>query len=174
MKGVRPFYVKLFSLMICYFSILSVLPAQSNKYNANGWQLLDYRADSVFGAGVNLAYEKLLKNKKANPVVVAVIDMGVDTAQEDLIGHFWINSGEIPDNGIDDDHNGYVDDRYGWNFLGGKGGRNISVESFESYREYYRLKNDPNGSNSGDTAQKLYWERVKNIFFTILFSRRKW
>ena len=72
-------------------------------------------------------------------MIVAVIEMGVDTAHEDLVGHIWTNSKEIPGNGIDDDHNGYVDDIHGWNFLGGKNGKNIIVESYESYREYYRL-----------------------------------
>ena len=165
MKGERQFGYRLIYFTVCYFFILPILPAQSNKYNAHGWQLLDYRNDSVFGAGVSRAYDQLLKGKEARPVIVAVIDVGVDTAQEDLIGHFWINPGEIPGNGIDDDHNGYVDDVYGWNFLGGKDGRNITVESFESYREYYRLKNDPYGGDQGDSVtKKLYWEKVRKYF----------
>lgn len=52
-------------------------------------------------------------------VVVAVIDTGVDYSHPDLQNNIWINSGEIPGNGIDDDGNGYVDDVYGWNFVGG-------------------------------------------------------
>ena len=46
-------------------------------------------------------------------IVVAVIDTGVDHSHEDLTGNMWVNTGEIPDNGIDDDGNGYVDDIYG-------------------------------------------------------------
>ncbi|MCQ2536959.1 MAG: S8 family serine peptidase [Lachnospiraceae bacterium] len=49
-------------------------------------------------------------------VIVAVIDTGVYVEHEDLADHVWINTGEIPDNGIDDDGNGYVDDVYGWDF----------------------------------------------------------
>ena len=49
-------------------------------------------------------------------VVVAIIDTGVDYSHEDLSDRIWINSGEIPDNGLDDDGNGYVDDVRGWDF----------------------------------------------------------
>lgn len=51
-------------------------------------------------------------------VVVAVIDTGVDYNHVDLKQNIWINKGEIPGNGIDDDDNGYVDDVNGWNFVG--------------------------------------------------------
>ncbi len=50
-------------------------------------------------------------------VIVAVIDTGVDYNHEDLSANIWINPGEIPGNGIDDDHNGYTDDWHGWNFV---------------------------------------------------------
>jgi cell wall-associated protease len=144
--------------LVCFLSASQFSKAQSNVYSAHGWQLQDYRRDSVFGAGVNRAYEELLKGKKATPVIVAVIDAGLDTAHEDLVGHIWTNSREIPGNGIDDDHNGYVDDIHGWNFLGGKDGRNITIESYESYREYYRLKNEAATNKFPDT---VYAEKVR-------------
>ncbi len=50
-------------------------------------------------------------------VVVAVIDTGIDYAHEDLKNSMWTNWFEIPDNGIDDDYNGYVDDYYGYDFI---------------------------------------------------------
>jgi len=49
-------------------------------------------------------------------IVVAVIDSGIDRNVEQLRGSLWINDGEIPGNGIDDDRNGYVDDMNGWDF----------------------------------------------------------
>jgi subtilisin family serine protease len=151
--------------MLIFFSSVQIIFAQSSIYNAHGWQLQDYRTDSVFGAGVNRTYESLLKGKKPKPVIVAVIDAGVDTAHEDLVGHIWTNTKEIPGNGVDDDHNGYVDDIHGWNFLGGKNGKNITIESYESYREYYRLKNGPEGKYfTGIFSDSLYREKVKKFF----------
>ena len=51
-----------------------------------------------------------------NEVIIAVIDTGVDYTHLDLADNMWINEDEIPDNGIDDDKNGYIDDVHGWNF----------------------------------------------------------
>ncbi|MBR2850416.1 MAG: S8 family serine peptidase [Clostridia bacterium] len=51
-------------------------------------------------------------------VVVAVIDTGVDYNHLDLRNNIWVNPAEIPDNGIDDDGNGYIDDIRGWNCVG--------------------------------------------------------
>lgn len=49
-------------------------------------------------------------------VIVAVIDTGLDTWHVDLEQNVWKNPFELPNNGVDDDHNGYVDDSNGWNF----------------------------------------------------------
>ncbi|MGH2767564.1 MAG: S8 family serine peptidase, partial [Actinomycetota bacterium] len=53
-------------------------------------------------------------------VTIAIIDSGVDYLHEDLASNIWTNPGEVPDNGIDDDANGYVDDLHGWDFIGGE------------------------------------------------------
>lgn len=53
---------------------------------------------------------------KGYGVTVAVVDTGTDLKHQDINDNLWVNSGEIPGNGIDDDGNGYVDDIYGWNF----------------------------------------------------------
>ncbi len=49
-------------------------------------------------------------------VVVAVIDSGIDSSIPQLLGSMWTNADEVPDNGVDDDRNGYVDDAHGWDF----------------------------------------------------------
>ncbi len=79
--------------------------------------------------------------------MVAVIDSGVDTLQEDLVHILWTNPGEIPGNGIDDDHNGYVDDIHGWNFIGGKDGTNVKDDSQEEGRVYYKYKEQFDNKN---------------------------
>ena len=108
-----------------------------------GWHLLDKEKDGVYGISLDKAYDFLrLKNLKSTTVLVAVIDSGVDTLQEDLIHILWTNPGEIPGNGIDDDHNGYVDDIHGWNFIGGKDGRNVKDDSQEEGRVYYKFKDE--------------------------------
>lgn len=53
----------------------------------------------------------------SHKVIIAVIDSGIDLNHPDLKANIWINKGEIPGNRIDDDHNGYIDDVYGWNFI---------------------------------------------------------
>ncbi|HRO45514.1 S8 family peptidase [Agriterribacter sp.] len=105
-----------------------------------GWHMLDPQKDGYYGIDVEKAYNELLKGKKSVPVIVAVIDSGIDTTHEDLKPVLWHNPGEIPGNGIDDDNNGYIDDVYGWNFLGGKDGRNVNKDSYEAARVYYKLK----------------------------------
>ncbi|HWB90783.1 MAG TPA: S8 family serine peptidase, partial [Puia sp.] len=106
-----------------------------------GWHLMDKDKDGFYGISVNKAYDfAKLKKLKSKTVLVAVIDSGVDTLHEDLKDVLWTNPKEIPGNGIDDDHNGYVDDIHGWNFIGGKDGANVKDDSQEEARVYYAFK----------------------------------
>lgn len=75
---------------------------------------------SIAGADINIL--PAWAEESGNPnVVVAVVDGGIDIYHEDLIDNLWINKGEIPGNGIDDDNNGFIDDVYGYNFVNGTG-----------------------------------------------------
>lgn len=91
------------------------------------WSHLDLKKDSIPGMSVDAGYAEFLKNRKSEKVIVAVIDTGVDILHEDLKSVIWTNKNEIPDNGIDDDKNGYKDDVYGWNFLGDSSAENLEI-----------------------------------------------
>lgn len=97
------------------------------------WSHLDLDKDSIPGMSVDKVYSELLKGKKGVPVIVGIVDSGVDIEHEDLKSVIWTNKKEIAGNGIDDDKNGYIDDIHGWNFLG-----NITKENYE----YQRIIND--------------------------------
>lgn len=107
----------------------------------NNWHQLDKDSTGYYGISLNKAYNFIKSKKlKSRQVVVAVIDSGIDTLHEDLKPILWTNKKEIPGNGIDDDKNGYIDDVHGWNFIGGKDGRNVKQDSYEGARIYHKLK----------------------------------
>ncbi len=110
--------------------------AQSASKAPENWFNLDWKQDGVPGVSTERAYKTLLKGKKATPIIVAVIDGGVDPLHEDLTNVMWINPDEIADNGIDDDKNGYIDDIYGWNFIGNPNGNNVGSDALEVTRLY--------------------------------------
>lgn len=85
------------------------------------------------GMNTEKAYSTL-KKKQSTTVTVAVIDSGIDIEHKDLQGKIWTNEDEIPNNGIDDDKNGYIDDVHGWNFLGNPNGENQNYARLEKTR----------------------------------------
>ncbi len=87
-----------------------------------------YANSTVVGADANVyaAWQLCTGNPD---VIVAVIDQGVKYDHEDLADNMWVNTKEIPGNGIDDDGNGYVDDIYGFNFTDNKGELTFSADN---------------------------------------------
>ncbi|MEI7597244.1 MAG: S8 family serine peptidase [Bacteroidota bacterium] len=122
------------------FYLILLYPFISFAQNKAEWQHQDPKDDGVLGISTYKAYE-LLKNKTPDTVIVAIIDNGTDINHEDLKGLIWVNKKEIPNNGIDDDKNGYIDDINGWNFLGNAEGKNLKQETTEVTRYYFQLKN---------------------------------
>ena len=101
------------------------------------WPHMDIIKDSIPGMSLQKAYE-FLADKKGDKVIIAIIDSGIDIKHEDLNKLVWVNTKEIPNNKIDDDKNGYVDDINGWNFLGSKKG-NAYAEQLEMTRIVKKL-----------------------------------
>lgn len=104
------------------------------------WFHLDAKRDNYNGVSANKAYDDIVQGKSGKTIVVAVIDSGIDVEHEDLKDVIWVNTDEIPDNNIDDDKNGYVDDIHGWNFIGGKDGQNVGADTYEVTRVYAKYK----------------------------------
>ena len=114
------------------------------------WGHLDLERDTIPGMAVDRAYAEIIKNKKGNKVVVAVIDSGIDIDHEDLDDVLWTNKDEVPNNGKDDDKNGYIDDIHGWNFLG---------DTYNEQLEFVRLIVSGNTSDPRfEEAKKQYEE----------------
>mgnify|MGYP000023218037 FL=1 len=139
------------------------------------WQALDPSADKVLGISLQKAYDYLgSNNKKATPIIVAVLDSGIDTTHEDLKNILWTNLKEIPGNGIDDDKNGYIDDVHGWNFLGGKNGQSVKRAPDERSRIYHKYKakflNALVDTNSLSAADKILYATWKKTETELNFS----
>lgn len=163
-------------LLIAAFAIFLIVSntwAQdlTKKSLPAGWHLSDQTESGAYGISLDKAYQ-FLKGRKSTPVIVAVLDSGVDTLQEDLKEVLWRNPKEIPYNGVDDDKNGYVDDLYGWNFLGGKDGSGVTVDSDERSRVYYKFKNrfegkdlKPENLSKEDLFLYTMWRKAKSEMF---------
>ena len=135
----RNFMLTPLLLAVSFFSVQAQTSASVDP--VKGWHLAA-RSDSGYnGIALDQAYSWLKSNgKKSTPVIVAVIDSGIDTLHEDLKSVLWRNPKEVPGNGIDDDKNGYVDDVHGWNFLGNPKGQNVEKDSYEAARVYHNLR----------------------------------
>jgi subtilisin family serine protease len=142
----------------------------SYSQNFSGWHLKDPEKDTFHGISLAKAND-FLKGKKAKPIIIAVLDSGVDTLHEDLKAVLWHNPKEVPGNGKDDDGNGYVDDVYGWNFLGNKSGEMVVKASSEMARIYHRYKDKYEGkvidstklSNEEKVQYAMWKQAAKNI-----------
>lgn len=129
----------IYTVAVLALPVISVAQSSEDESPRENWQNLDLKTDGVFGISTEKAYMELLKGKRSNPVIVAVIDGGIDDKHEDLKKVMWVNSKEIPGNGIDDDKNGYIDDIHGWNFIG-SAKANIHYDNMEVIRLIAKLQ----------------------------------
>lgn len=153
--------------VIVLASLFFAVNAVAQNKRPDNWFNLDPVKDNVNGVSTEKTYEELLKGKKSTTVIVGVLDSGVDYMHEDLKDVMWTNPGEIAGNGIDDDKNGYIDDIHGWNFMGGKDGKNVEKDNLELTRVYKTLKAKYDGksekdfTSSADKKEFKYYLTVK-------------
>lgn len=156
-KSLIALLLTLFLLQASVYAQTAANPSGTDD-DFKGWHLKSKETDRYYGINLDKAYS-FLQGKKSNTVIVAVIDGGIDTLHEDLRNILWRNTREIAGNGKDDDGNGYADDVFGWNFLGGKDGRSVKEDSYEAARIYFGLKPqfsglvDPSKLNESQTKE---------------------
>jgi subtilisin family serine protease len=123
--------------------------ADLTEYEKQNWGHLDLVKDTIPGMSVEKAYTEIIQDKKGKKVIVAVVDSGIDIDHEDLNDVVWTNKKEVPNNGKDDDKNGYVDDVHGWNFLG---------DGYDEQLEFVRIIVKGDKSNPQYEAAKAEYD----------------
>lgn len=143
-------------VFISLFSFSQKKDISSFSEDELNWMHYDYKINKKVGVSSQKLYEEILSSKTSKKKIrVAIIDSGVDVDHEDLVGQIWVNTNEIPDNSIDDDNNGYVDDIHGWNFIGNSEGEHINKTTSEITRYYKILKAQ---IENGDKSEELLKE----------------
>lgn len=139
------------------------------------WHWKDLEKDGVHGVSLFKAQQLLIDLKlKPAPIVIAILDGGIDTNHLQIKPLLWNNTKEIPGNHLDDDKNGYIDDLHGWNFLGNAAGQNINKASDEKSRIYHRYKSEFKQDNLDSTiwdlkkkqTYKIWQQAAAEIIFT--------
>ncbi len=99
------------------YGLVNAAAAVAKSIGQNTFADVPNLGGNNWGADMIKAPEAWAKGYTGQGVVVAVVDTGIDYNHADLKNNIWTNTKEIPNNGIDDDGNGYIDDTRGWNFV---------------------------------------------------------
>lgn len=137
-------------IAVSFFAGFAMITAQESSADKDlmTWYHKDFTSSKVYGVNTQNAYKYLeSKGLKPKTVVVGVLDSGVEVDHPGLVKNMWRNVNEIPNNGKDDDGNGYIDDIHGWNFVGGKNG-DIDVDNMEVTRVVKKYQSIFEGENS--------------------------
>lgn len=158
-------------LTIFLYTCSQIVWGQDTKF----WHWKDLEKDGLHGVSLLKAQQLLTDLKlKPTPLIIAVLDGGIDTAHPQIKPLLWNNPREIPHNALDDDKNGYVDDLHGWNFLGNAAGENINKASDEKSRIYHRYKDafkqDKLDSASWDATTRQTYKMWQQAAAEIVFS----
>lgn len=130
--------------------------ADQAEIEKRNWFHSDFAETGIYGVGTDSALE-FLKSKglKPTPVVVGVLDSGVEIDHEDLKNYIWTNPKEKPGNGKDDDKNGYVDDIHGWDFCTDASGKDYNEDSYEATRMVVRFTPMFNSGNKKSDMENM-------------------
>ncbi|MBN2668931.1 MAG: S8 family peptidase [Bacteroidales bacterium] len=135
-----------------------------SQINTN-WGHKDIKNDKIVGVSSEKLYREIIKDQPAKKkIIVAIIDSGVDIEHEDLQGQIWVNEDEIPNNGIDDDNNGYIDDVHGWNFIGSKDGKSLNMTTMEATRYYAQLKSRKAQGEAFDEDTEVLYQKLEKEY----------
>lgn len=147
-------------------TIVNEIPRFDTIANDQHWHLKDIIQDTIPGISYYKAYNTLLKHKTTTPTIIAILDTKIDRNHEALKNKIWLNPKEIPNNGIDDDKNGYIDDINGWNFLGNDKGESIVVDNYEFIRIVRHYKERFENPKNTDTISPEYenYRRAKKHY----------
>jgi subtilisin family serine protease len=169
----KPFY----NLILFFLFAMSCKPTHDSsvsyvKLNAKNelktselrtWYQKDYLEDTIPGISLEKWFALNKKKPNSKSIIVAVIDTQIDLKHEDLQGQIWTNDKEIPKNGIDDDHNGYIDDINGWSFTGTKSGGYVVWSNYEYIRiirDWAPLFKNQNQINNQDLYKYKEYQRA--------------
>ncbi len=136
MKISNIFFILFFFLTACKTSKTNVDIKSSNNNNekSKNWYYYDNLNENIPGISIDKFYQEIKSKPKLKNIIIAVIDTQLDIEHEDLKDQIWTNKKEVPNNQIDDDNNGYLDDIQGWNFVGTKSGNYTVWINFEYVR----------------------------------------
>ncbi len=169
-------------LVFMFFSFFIIPTISAQCIPPKNWHKLYEK--NIQGTNTKAAMS-FLRNKNLspiNPIIIGIIDSGVDSCLVDLQNAFWVNDREFMD-GIDNDKNGFIDDVHGWNFLGTKDKTfNMISAGTQEFREFKRLYPKYKGKNKAsvkDTTEYAYYERmmkkagIKSYIKFVQFARVK-
>ena len=111
-------YKVIFVVILVNLVLAPAVMAAADPYYYKQWYLSAIKAQDAWN-----------ETKGSNSVVVAVLDTGVDWNHPDLVDNLWTNTGEIADDGIDNDGNGFIDDIHGWDFVNKRADINAKIVS---------------------------------------------
>ncbi|NHJ01101.1 MAG: hypothetical protein EAX86_03115 [Candidatus Heimdallarchaeota archaeon] len=152
--------ITLITLLICTFSYSQTFFIGFSSNNFENWHLYQISAKEAW------------KYTRGENVTIAVIDSGIDFTHPELNMSSWINTGEIPNNSLDDDMNGFIDDFYGWDFVNNDA--NNGFDEFDPIHSHGTFiaglisgKDDGEGITGIASSSKIMSIRVLDISNTL-------